>query len=173
MTLRFAPLDTALVRALRAGAPDANGQPPERGAVSNGAGAPCRHCLRDVPAGEAYLILAHRPFPEPQPYAETGPIFLCAEDCTPWTDDGSLPPILTTSPDYLVKGYTADHRILYGTGRVVAREMLRDHAESLFADPRVAFVDVRSARNNCFQLRIFRAAGADLTEVNVEGDSTR
>ena len=50
---------------------------PER-QVSDGSAVPCRHCLSDVAAGEPFLILAHRPFPEAQPYAETGPIFLRA-----------------------------------------------------------------------------------------------
>ncbi len=90
----------------------------ERGAFSDGDGVPCRHCFAHVPAGREYLILAHRPFPAPQPYAETGPIFLCADACARWDGPG-VPPVLTTSPDYLLKGYTADHRILYGTGSVV------------------------------------------------------
>ncbi len=54
--------------------------PPER-RTSNGVGVPCRHCLRNVEAGRDYLILAYRPFPALQPYAETGPIFLHAEPC--------------------------------------------------------------------------------------------
>lgn len=156
MELIFEALDSALVRALRAGAPDAHGQPAERGAVSDGSGVPCRHCLRDTPAGQGYLILAHRPFPTPQPYAETGPIFLCAGDCTRWNGAG-VPPILTTSPDYLLKGYTGDYRILYGTGRIVPRDEVAAYAARLLGDPRVVFTDVRSARNNCFQLRIRRA----------------
>ncbi len=68
-----------------------------------------------------------------------------------------MPPILTTSPDYLVKGYGADDRIVYGTGRVVPAEEIVARAETLFADRRVAYADVRSARNNCFQTRIVRA----------------
>ncbi len=99
------------------------------------------------------LILALRPFSGLQPYAETGPIFLCAADCLAFAG-ASLPPILSSSPDYLLKAYTADERILYGTGRVVPRDGITAYAESLLADPRVAFVDVRSARNNCFQVRI-------------------
>jgi hypothetical protein len=152
-------LDSVAVRALRAGAPDANGLPVERGAVSDGAGVPCRHCLDHTPAGREYLILAHRPFPAPQPYAETGPIFLCADDCARW-EGTAVPPILTTSPDYLLKGYSADNRILYGTGRVVPRQEVPDYAAELLADPRLAYVDVRSARNNCFQLRIRRKGDA-------------
>lgn len=155
MHLVFEAMDSATVAALRAGGPDANGQSAERGAISDGKGVPCRHCLRDTPAGEEYLILAHRPFPAPQPYAETGPVFLCAGDCARWEGVG-VPPVLTTSTDYLLKGYTADYRILYGTGRVVRREEVESHAAGLLADPRVAFVDARSARNNCFLLRIRR-----------------
>jgi hypothetical protein len=156
MQLTYEALPSDLVAALRAGGPDANGQPAERGATSDGKGVPCRHCLHDTPAGQEYLILSHRPFPEPQPYAEQGPIFLCAGDCVRWPGDG-VPPILTTSPDYLLKGYSADHRIVYGTGRIVACAGVPAYAQALLSDPHIAFVDVRSARNNCFQLRIRRA----------------
>ncbi len=64
---------------------------------------------------------------------------------------------MTTSPDYLMKAYSADDRIIYGTGRVVGREEVVARAEALFVEPDVAYVDVRSARNNCFQTRIVRA----------------
>ena len=50
MTLRFLPLPTEAVAAIRAGGPDAHGQPAERH-VSDGAGNPCRHCLHHVPKG--------------------------------------------------------------------------------------------------------------------------
>ncbi|SPH17401.1 hypothetical protein DEA8626_00919 [Defluviimonas aquaemixtae] len=156
MRLHYEPMDSDMVRALRAGGPDANGQPPERGAISTGQGEPCRHCLGQVPDGAEFLILAHRPFPALQPYAECGPIFLCAEDCAPWHGEG-VPPILKMSPDYLLKGYTDDHRIFYGTGRIVPQDEVSVYAATLLDDPRVAFVDVRSARNNCFQVRIRRA----------------
>ncbi len=156
MSLSYEPIPTALVAALRAGGPDANGLPPERGAIASGSGEPCRHCLQNTPAGQEYLILAHCPFPAPQPYAETGPIFLCARDCAAWSGQG-MPPILTTSPDYLLKGYSHGHRIVYGSGRIVPKEGVEGYAATLLGDPRIAYVDVRSARNNCFQLRI-RAA---------------
>ncbi|MFN7050754.1 MAG: DUF1203 domain-containing protein, partial [Gemmobacter sp.] len=76
MTLHFTPIPTETVRALQSGAADANGQSPERH-VSDGGGNPCRHCLQMIPAGAGMLILAHRPFTRLQPYAESGPIFLC------------------------------------------------------------------------------------------------
>jgi hypothetical protein len=117
---------------------------------------PCRHCLRDVPAGRPYLILAHRPFAARHPYAETGPVFLCADPCDSFSDKG-LPPILHTSPSYLLKGYDRAERIVYGTGRVTPRAELAVYAALLLARPAVAFVDVRSARNGCFQCRLVPA----------------
>ena len=153
MTFVCTALPTEMVRAYRAAAPDANGMAPER-AVSDGGGNPCRHCLREIPAGAPMLILAHRPFPAPQPYAELGPIFLCAEQCERWEGDG-LPPI-ATAPDYIVRGYTAADRIRYGTGAVVPTLGLPDRAGALLDRDDVAYLHVRSARNNCYQFRIDR-----------------
>ncbi len=154
MTIRVTPYDPTFVARVRNGGPDAYGQIAER-SVSDGQGTPCRSCLNDVPKDAGMLVLAARPFPAAQPYAETGPIFLCADTCTPWQGDGA-PPILKTSSDYLLKGYSADHRIIYGTGRITPRDQIESYAETLLADPKVAYVDVRSARNNCFQTRIVR-----------------
>jgi hypothetical protein len=152
---KITALPPDLVRALQNGAPDAYGQPPEH-TVSDGGGNPCRHCLRQIPAGAGMLILAHRPFPAPQPYAETGPIFLCAAPCSRH-QGAELPEILQTSPDYLIKGYSADHRIVYGTGAITPQAGLLQQAEAIFADARVAYIHIRSARNNCYQARIDRA----------------
>lgn len=153
MTIRFAPIPTDLVRAWRRAAPDANGQPPEHH-LAEGAGNPCRHCLGLIPAGAPMLVLAYRPFPAPQPYAEVGPIFLCAQDCE--AGGGAGLPAMLTSPDYIVRGYGADDRILYGTGGVVPTAGIPVRAAELLADPGVAYVHVRSARNNCYQCRIER-----------------
>ena len=152
---KFTALATDIVRKLQSGAPDANGQPAER-KVSDGAGNPCRHCLRDIPEGHEMLILAHRPFESVQPYSEVGPIFLCADPCQRAEDTNTLPEILTSSPDYLIKGYGSDERIVYGTGAVVAQKALSQRIDSVLKDPRVRFVHVRSARNNCYQARAER-----------------
>ncbi|MFE3839052.1 DUF1203 domain-containing protein [Pseudogemmobacter sonorensis] len=152
--IRFLPLPTDKVDALRRGGTDAHGLPPER-TLSDGSDNPCRHCLDFIPEGAGMLVLAWRPFTRIHPYAETGPIFLCAQDCPAWHGAGR-PPILS-SPDYLLKGYTADERIRYGSGKIVANAGIEAYAAELLADDEIAFVDVRSARNNCFQLRIARA----------------
>lgn len=155
--IEFIPLQTDLVMALRRGGGDAYGLPPEHH-VSDGQGNPCRHCLDFIPEGQGMLVLAHRPFGRLHPYAETGPIFLCADDCARWSGD-DLPPILSDSPDFLLKGYSARERIAYGTGRVVPRDGVAAYAAQLLARDDIAFVDVRSARNNCYQTRIIRRQG--------------
>lgn len=154
MSIIFSPLPTAQVRALQSGGPDANGQRPER-QVSDGGGNPCRHCLQMIPRGAGMLVLAHRPFPEPQPYAEVGPIFLCADTCD--AGGGEVLPAILASPDYIVRGYGADNRIVYGTGAVVPTEQIATETALRLADARVVYVHVRSARNNCYQLRVDRA----------------
>ena len=118
---------------------------------------PCRHCLTDVAAGEEYLILAHRPFPEMQPYAETGPVFLHAGPCKRYPEAAETPDMFLDREQYLMRGYGTDDRILYGTGQIIPTTALSDAAGALLENPDVAYIHLRSASNNCFQCRIERA----------------
>lgn len=153
MPITFTPIPTEIARAYQAGGADANGQKPEHH-FSDGGGNPCRHCLAMIPDGAGMLVLAHRPFPAPQPYAEVGPIFLCADACPP--GGGPDLPAVLDSADYIVRGYGVDDRIVYGTGAVTPVAAIPARASELLGDDRVAYVHVRSARNNCFQVRIDR-----------------
>src|SRR5215510_6222606 len=119
MSIRFVALESELVKSLQAGGLDANGQRPERH-ISEGGMMPCRHCLADIEPGEPYLIVAHRPFDTVQPYAEQGPIFLHAETCARRPDSPNVPAMFLERKDYLIRGYSADDRIVYGTGKIVA-----------------------------------------------------
>lgn len=152
--VRFVALDTDLVHALQSGGLDANGQAPERH-ISSGSGTPCRHCLKQVAEGEPYLILSHRPFPAPQPYAEQGPIFLHVETCPPHYPSNEIPAMMA-SPRYLIRGYSDENRIVYGSGRIVVTAEIPDAAADIFADRDITYIHVRSASNNCYQCRIDR-----------------
>ncbi len=110
----------------------------------------------NIDAGEDLLVFAYRPFPELQPYAETGPVFLHKERCERYAAEEVLPPVLTTSPDFIVRGYNARNRIVYGTGAVTLTPHIRACAAELLERPEIAYVHVRSARNNCYQCRIDR-----------------
>ncbi|MEM9764959.1 MAG: DUF1203 domain-containing protein [Pseudomonadota bacterium] len=154
----FDPIPTQAARELQAGGADANGQPAER-AVSDGDGNPCRHCLCEIPAGQGMLVLSWRPFSTRQPYAETGPVFLCADACDAYTGE-TVPEVLTTSASYMIRGYGENERIVYGTGAVVAAEDIAARAAEILSRPGTAFVHVRSASNGCFQCAIRRRSGA-------------
>ncbi len=152
--LKYSGMPTALAEAYRAGVPDANGQMPER-RVSQDGSEPCRHCLGKVKAGEEYLVLGYRPFPAPQPYAETGPVFLHAEACT--APDGQFPDRERGGDGRILRGYGADDRIVYGTGTVVTNDEIETVAARLLERSDIAYLHMRSAANNCFTLRIDRA----------------
>lgn len=123
-SLRFRALSTEVAGALRAGEPDANGQPPERH-VANGTGNPCRHCLAEIGDGQPMLVLAHRPFPVPQPYAEIGPVFLHAGPCDRYRAEADVPPMFLVRERLLIRRYGDDDRIVYGTGQVVPMDPAR------------------------------------------------
>lgn len=155
MTIRFVPIPTQIANRYRQGQPDAFGLSPEYQAASSGARTPCRHCLQHVPAGKPYLILAHRPFKGLNPYTETGPIFLCADDCA--AAGSEFPDKILTAPHYIVSGYSPDERIVYGSGQVVNTFDIPLICGDLLSNPDIAFVHVRSASNNCFLARVERA----------------
>ncbi len=152
MRFTYNPISAEICTNWRNGGMDANGQPPER-AISDGEGNPCRHCLRDIKAGVEMLILAARPFEALNPYAETGPVFLCAH-CEPYLDILQMPPVLEFRKQHLLKGYSALGRIVTGTGEIVQTPEIDAYLNRVFGNPDVAYVHVRSDTNNCFTLRI-------------------
>lgn len=152
----FSSMPTDQARAYWSGAVDAYGHPPEVH-ISQGGGVPCRHCLQGVAEGEPYLILAYRPFPQRQPYAETGPIFLHAEPCERYPETDRIPPMILSREPRLLKGYGDNDRIVYGTGEIVASADLAAAAAKILARDDISYVHVRSALNNCFSCRVDRA----------------
>jgi hypothetical protein len=141
MQITFEALPTEAVRALQRSGPDAYGHKPES-KISDGDGVPCRHCLRNIAAGDPYLVLAYRPFPELQPYAETGPIFLHAAECERASSGPDLPEMLA-SPDYIVRGYGAEDRIVSGTGEGVQVHALRLPSDILSCEAQFGLPDER------------------------------
>jgi len=156
VSIHFTAMPTADAQSIWNGGIDAYGLTPER-MTSDGPGHPCRHCLANIDAGKELFVFAYRPFPKLQPYAETGPIFLHAEPCRRYQAEEVTPPVLETSPDFILRGYGQDHRIVYGTGAVTIKAAIAAYAQQLLAYPEIAYVHVRSARNNCYQCRIERA----------------
>ena len=156
MRLEFHGLPSADVETIHRTGRDSYGDAVERHASAEEGGMPCRHCLQNVPAGQPFLALAHRPFQGRNPFTETGPIYLCDPQCTR-ADPAPEPPGFLDAPKYILRGYSADERIVYGTGAVTPRAELTAYASQLLTRDDIAFVDLRSASNNCFLCRIYRA----------------
>ncbi|WP_292896177.1 MULTISPECIES: DUF1203 domain-containing protein [unclassified Nitratireductor] len=154
--IKFVAMDSDEAKAFRNGAPDAYGMKPERG-ISGGNGIPCRHCLRSVAEGKPYLTLAYRPFPRTQPFAETGPIFLCAEECERAPDSDVMPDLFRARTEWLLRGYGHDDRIVYGTGAITPKQDICTRAHDLLKREDIAYLHMRSAQYNCYQVRIDRA----------------
>lgn len=159
---RIVPMPTEQATYYRQGGKDANNQAPELG-TSSSTGLPCRHCLQMIKAGEQYLTLSHCPFPEPQPYAESGPIFLHAQSCNAYSEHSSLPTMIREGAPRIVRAYGFDNRIIYGTGKIVEAVEIQDYAAKLLSYKQVAYVHVRSSENNCYTFRIDRASNKVVT----------
>ena len=159
MAIRFVALEQCAGEATgRTAVSDANGQPPER-AISDGNGIPCRFTLAMIPkpASPTSSWRTAR-FLSPQPYAEVGPIFVHAEAASSARRRNSdAIPAFLESPRYIVRGYDATDRIVYGTGQIVATPEIPAAAIRLFKNEAVRYLHIRSATNNCYHCRIDRA----------------
>ncbi|MBX3428295.1 MAG: DUF1203 domain-containing protein [Hyphomonadaceae bacterium] len=152
--LRVQGIPTEAFNHFRDGGADANGQAPVVMKAAGGAN-PCRHCLDLVADGEDKLVLSYRPFDAPQPYAETGPIFLHKRACARY-ERSQLPRWFTLLDPAAIRGYGADDWIRYDTGRIVRGCELAEKSVAILEDASIAYVHIRS-KFGCFQCRVDRA----------------
>jgi hypothetical protein len=155
MNIKFIALSTEVVRGYQNGKSDANGQYPES-VISDGSGNPCRHCFTEIAKGKGMLILAYRPETNINPYAEVGPIFLCSDECQRHKETTGLPKMFTSWDKILIRGYSEEGRIVYGTGSVINMSNVSEVAKDMFENEAVRYINLRSASYNCYQCRIER-----------------
>lgn len=154
MSFRVSGIPTGEYERLRHGGGDAHGQAPQLRTAEGGAN-PCRHCLGLIADGDQKLVLAYRPFPRAQPYAEIGPIFLHQTRCERYDSD-TMPAWFAFLDPAAIRGYGAEDWIRYDTGQVVRGRELAGACESILSDESVAYVHIRS-KFGCFQCRVDRA----------------
>lgn len=156
MSIKFTAIPTEIANIWRNGGTDAHGLLPEH-RISDG-GAPCRHCLKNIPAGKGVLLGAYQPFQSTGAFSEIGPIFICEDNCQRFkSENGALPPVIAEREQFLIRGYSADEKIDYRTGQIVKVMELPEQVEKIFAHQDVAFIHIRSAAYSCFTTRIDRA----------------
>ena len=114
---------------------------------------PCRVCLRIAPGLEDFILLAYRPLADTGPYAEIGPIFIHARECTPYAEVDTFPADFAARR-LVLRAYDRNGNI---AGATVAQP---GHAPQIAADylldEAIAEVHVRHESYTCFDFKIVR-----------------
>jgi hypothetical protein len=114
---------------------------------------PCRSCLRISKAPEDLILLSYQPLPDTNPYAEIGPIFIHAHECTPY--DSPDFPADFLERELVVRAYNFDGRIADATVAAPG-EAQRAAADFLRSDS-IAEVRLRARSYTCFYFKVVRA----------------
>ena len=114
---------------------------------------PCRHCLRWAKPGERVILFPYAAIPSGQPYSETGPIFVHADECQRYSATNEYPADFRNGR--VLRAYDSDYNII--DAQVVDGSEPEAVIESLFQNPNTAFVDARSVTRGCFTFRVQRA----------------
>jgi len=153
---RCMPMDRASASRFRATRIDDRG-----GAVHvrpvDGPGFPCRACLRLGEPGET-MLLASWNLPAPMgPYWTPSPVFLHAHDCAARVEEDRLPQTVTENSIISLRHYDKDGMCIYDLGVVLQGDAAEGPLRERLADPRVAFVNIHTARPGCWLTRVERA----------------
>ena len=159
MTFRISPLPADVVAQLLR--EDDSGRAPQLVTDPDG-GSPVRCCLRASRPGERLALASYAPLRrwaaargvDPGAYDETGPVFLHAEACDGFTEQG-YPQELRDAPRML-RAYSRTGRILRGV-QVPAYGEFEKELDALLADPSVAVVHGRAVEFGCFTFAAERA----------------
>jgi hypothetical protein len=113
---------------------------------------PCRECLRFFRVGrDRRLLMTYDAFHGIDGHPLPGPIYIHAEPCARYPEDGGFPEWLTANPLSLLG---------FGMGRRLVAEERVEGVEadpavrSLLALPEVAYVQVRDGRAGCFTFNL-------------------
>lgn len=149
---RCLPMDTAAAARFRATGHDDRGGVVHRRRV-DGPGFPCRHCLRLGRPGET-MLLGSWDLPLPQgPYWTPSPVFLHAHDCDAALIEDELPETVRVNAIVSLRHYDAEGMCLYDLGVVVPGEAAEAALRERIGDPRVAYVNIHTARPGCWLTR--------------------
>jgi hypothetical protein len=115
--------------------------------------APCRHCLRMISPGMQQTLFTYDAFAGLEALPLPGPVYVHAEVCERYPEDGGFPAALRQSPRTLNA---------YGRGRrLLAQEYVEDGnvdstIERLLERPDVDYIHVRSTTAGCYTFRVER-----------------
>ncbi len=149
-TIRVLAISSELAESVRKTKKDPRYGFPAYTEVSAG-DAPCRHCLGLISAGEKSTLFTYDAFEGIEALPLPGPVYVHAEACERYPEDGGFPEILRKSPRTL-NAYARGARLL-------AQEFVEDGTvdaaiEKIFARADVDYIHVRSTTAGCYTFRI-------------------
>jgi hypothetical protein len=116
--------------------------------------APCRVCLKISKEPEDLILLSYQPLEDTGPYAETGPIFIHAQACEPYSDTQTFPSEFA-SRSLVLRSYNAAGEIV--DSLVSPPGTHEQWANHLFNDAVAVEIHVRHISHTCFDFKIVRA----------------
>src|SRR5215216_3427827 len=138
-TFRIVPLPTEIAAAARrvvnAGSADHS-----LIRVDSPGSSPCRHCLRWAQPGERVILFPYAAILSGNPYSETGPIFVHANECQRYSATNEYPADFRNGRVF--RAYDSKYNII--EAEVVDGSEPEVGIEKLFQNHDTAFVDVRS-----------------------------
>lgn len=149
---RVIAIPTELAESVRATQKDPHYNFPAHTAVIK-EGAPCRHCLKLIPAGEQATLFTYDAFEALEKLPLPGPVYIHAKSCERYREDAGFPPELKNSPRTL-NAYTQGRRLL--AQEYVENGTVDSAVEKLFARADVDYIHVRSTTAGCYTFRIER-----------------
>jgi hypothetical protein len=150
---RFVAIPTAIANSVRTELISPRYGHPAHVEIAAGYG-PCRHCLRTFHIGaERRILFTYDSFHDQEAMPLPGPVFVHAEACDRYPEDGGFPGDLRTHALTLNA---------YARGRkVMGQEYVADGAveaalERLLDRSEVDYIHVRNTKAGCYDLRVER-----------------
>jgi hypothetical protein len=147
---RIVAIETGVADAARLGGKDVQYGFPAYTAPA-GAGAPCRHCLQWIAEGDGATLFTLDPFAGVEKLPLPGPVYVHADGCARYPEDGELPMHLLRSPRTL-NAYAKGRRMV--AQEYVDAATAEETIERLMARDDVDYIHVRSTTAGCFTFRI-------------------
>jgi hypothetical protein len=149
---RVIAISTEVAESVRATAKDPYYNFPAYTAVTK-EGAPCRHCLKLIPAGEQATLFTYDAFEAVEKLPLPGPVYIHAKPCERYPENAGFPAELKNSPRTL-NAYAQGRRLL--AQEYVENGTVDSTVEKLFTRPDVEYIHVRSTTAGCYTFRIER-----------------
>jgi len=145
-------IETRVAEAARLAGRDAHYGFPAHTAPA-GAGLPCRHCLQWIEEGARATLFTFDPFSGVENLPLPGPVYVHADGCERYAEDGSLPVHLMKSPRTL-NAYAAGRKLV--AQEYVEEATAAEAIDRLMERQDVDYIHVRSTTAGCYTFRIER-----------------